>query len=66
GTVAQFGDAEWECWKNPLAAFPAFAGAASRLRAEALHRASMQAGRPLVVLTFPPVRSAHQSGCGLA
>jgi hypothetical protein len=36
----------------PPAAFPAFAGAASRLRAEALRRASAQAGRHFSVLTY--------------
>jgi hypothetical protein len=46
-------------------AFPAFAGAASRLRAEALRRASAQAGRPFVMLTYSTVRSACQSGCAL-
>ena len=38
--------------QGPPASFPAFAGAASRLRAETLHRASVQAGRPLIVLTY--------------
>ena len=41
------------------AAFPAFAGAASRLRAEALRRASAQAGRPLAALTYSFVRSVR-------
>jgi hypothetical protein len=39
-------------------AFFAFAGAASRLRAEALRRASTQAGRPFVRLTYSTIRSA--------
>jgi hypothetical protein len=43
----------------------ACAGAALRLRAEALRRASVQAGRPLAVLTYSSVRSARPSGCGL-
>ncbi len=43
----------------------ACAGAASRLRAEALRRASVRAGRPLAVLTYSLVCSAHPSGCGL-
>jgi hypothetical protein len=44
---------------------PVFAGAASRLRAAALRRASAQAGRHLAVLTYSLVRSARPSGCGL-
>lgn len=39
-------------------AFFAFAVAASRLRAEALRRASTQAGHPFVMLTYLTVRSA--------
>ena len=50
----------------PPAAFTDFAGAASRLRAGALRRASAQAGRPLAGLTYALVRSARPSGFGLA
>ena len=50
----------------PPAAFPAFAGAASRLRAGALRRASAQAGRHFSVLTYSFVRSARPSGCRLS
>ena len=60
----------------PPAAFPAFAGpplpkglrrlkAASRLRAEALRRASAQAGGHLAVLTYSSAISARPTGCGL-
>jgi hypothetical protein len=45
----------------PRSVFPAFAGAASRLRAEALRRASAQAGRHLAVLTYSFVGSARPS-----
>ncbi len=53
-------------WKSPPAAFPAFPGTASRLSAEAFRRASPQAGRRLVVLTYSSVCSACPNGCGLS
>lgn len=45
-------------WAGRPTAFSAFSGAASRLRAEALRRASTQAGHPFVMLTYLSVRSA--------
>jgi hypothetical protein len=46
------------------AAFPAFAGTASCLRAEALRRASAQQAALWAVLTYSFGRSARPSGCG--
>jgi hypothetical protein len=57
-------EGEWQEVLPPVA-FPAFAGADSRLRAEALRRASAQAGRHVAVLTYPSVRAVLPSRCGL-
>jgi hypothetical protein len=51
----------WVCLKKPPAAFPAFAGAASRLRAEALRRPSSS---PFFRAHVLSVHSARKNGCG--